>query len=410
MTNKNMTQQQLLQLAASHGTPLYVYDAATMRKQYRKLTDAFSGCKVKLHYAAKALTNIHVLQLFKELGAGLDVVSIEEVQLGLMAGFDPESILFTPNCVSFSELEAAIQLGVNINVDNISMLEQFGHRYGNTVPVCIRINPHIMAGGHYKISTGHIDSKFGISIHQMRHVERLVQTFDLDVVGLHMHTGSDILDVEVFLNGAELLFELAMRFPNLRYLDFGSGFKVAYKDGDITTDVGSLGKKLTTRYRAFCKSFGRDIEIHFEPGKFLVSEAGYFLTRTNVIKHTTATVFAGVDSGFNHLIRPVLYDAYHHITNLSNPHGKDRIYTIVGYICETDTFASDRQLKEVREGDILCFHNAGAYGMMMASNYNSRLKPAEVLVDGGEARLIRRRETLEDLLHTQVPLADEVPA
>lgn len=406
--NKQITHQQLLQLATTYGTPLYVYDATTMRKQYRKLIDAFSGCQVKLHYAAKALTNLHVLQVYKELGAGLDAVSIQEVQLGLLAGFSPESILFTPNCVSFSELEEAIKQGVKINIDNISMLEQFGHQYGNSVPVCIRINPHIMAGGHYKISTGHIDSKFGISIHQMRHVERLVETFKLDVAGLHMHTGSDILDVEVFLNGAEILFELALRFPDIQYLDFGSGFKVAYKDGDITTDVVALGKKLTTRYHAFCKAFGRKIEIHFEPGKFLVSESGYFLTRTNVVKHTTATVFAGVDSGFNHLIRPILYDAYHHIANLSNPHGKDRIYTVVGYICETDTFASDRPLKEVREGDILCFYNAGAYGMMMASNYNSRLKPAEVLVDGATEKLIRRRETLEDLLQTQVPLAEQL--
>src|SRR5690606_3870340 len=376
---------------------LYVYDATTMRRQYNKLLHAFSGSKVKLFYAAKALTNLHVLNIFKELGSGLDAVSIEEVQLALMAGFEPDQILFTPNCVSFAELEEAIKMGVNINIDNISLLEQFGHRYGHSVPVCIRVNPHILAGGHYKISTGHIDSKFGISIHQMRHIERLVQTFNLDVAGLHMHTGSDILDVEVFLNGADILFELALRFPDIRYLDFGSGFKVAYKNGDITTDIVDLGKRFTIRYQEFCKNFGKEIDIHFEPGKFLVSEAGYFLTRTNVVKHTTATVFAGVDSGFNHLIRPVLYDAYHHISNLSNPHGKDRIYTVVGYVCETDTFASDRQLKEVHEGDILCFHNAGAYGIMMASNYNSRLKPAEVLVDGEKESLIRRRETLQEI-------------
>jgi diaminopimelate decarboxylase len=400
----SVTPQQLLDLSHEFGAPLYVYDAAVMRRQYHKLEQAFKECNVRIHYAAKALTNIHVLKLFKDLGAGLDAVSVEEVRLGLMAGYSPEEILYTPNCVSFSEIEEAVQLGVKLNIDNISILEQFGNKYGNTVPVCIRVNPHIMAGGHYKISTGHIDSKFGISIHQMRHVERLIQSLGIQVEGIHMHTGSDILDVDVFLNGAELLFDLALDFPDLKYIDFGSGFKVGYKPQDVTTDIKALGKKLTARYKKFCKDFGREIQIHFEPGKFLVSEAGYFLSRVNVIKHTTATVFAGLDTGFNHLMRPTLYDAYHHITNLSNPGGKQRVYTVVGYICETDTFAWDRPLQEIHEGDVLCFHNAGAYGFMMASNYNSRPRPAEVLVDGEQYKLIRRRETIADLLATQTAL------
>lgn len=400
----SVTPQQLLDLSHEFGAPLYVYDAAVMRRQYHKLEQAFKECNVRIHYAAKALTNIHVLKLFKDLGAGLDAVSVEEVRLGLMAGYAPEEILYTPNCVSFSEIEEAVQLGVKLNIDNISILEQFGNKYGSTVPVCIRVNPHIMAGGHYKISTGHIDSKFGISIHQMRHVERLIQSLNIQVEGIHMHTGSDILDVDVFLNGAELLFDLALDFPTLKYIDFGSGFKVGYKPQDVTTDVKALGKKLTARYKKFCKDFGREIQIHFEPGKFLVSEAGYFLARVNVIKHTTATVFAGLDTGFNHLMRPTLYDAYHHITNLSNPGGKQRVYTVVGYICETDTFAWDRPLQEIHEGDVLCFHNAGAYGFMMASNYNSRPRPAEVLVDGEQYKLIRRRETIADLLATQTAL------
>lgn len=400
----SVTPQQLLDLSHEFGAPLYVYDAAVMRRQYHKLEQAFKECNVRIHYAAKALTNIHVLKLFKDLGAGLDAVSVDEVRLGLMAGYAPEEILYTPNCVSFSEIEEAVQLGVKLNIDNISILEQFGNKYGNTVSVCIRVNPHIMAGGHYKISTGHIDSKFGISIHQMRHVERLIQSLGIQVEGIHMHTGSDILDVDVFLNGAELLFDLALDFPDLKYIDFGSGFKVGYKPQDVTTDIKALGKKLTARYKKFCKDFGREIQIHFEPGKFLVSEAGYFLSRVNVIKHTTATVFAGLDTGFNHLMRPTLYDAYHHITNLSNPGGKQRVYTVVGYICETDTFAWDRPLQEIHEGDVLCFHNAGAYGFMMASNYNSRPRPAEVLVDGEQYKLIRRRETIADLLATQTAL------
>lgn len=392
----------LLKIAEDIGAPTYVYSADIIKTKYNELCKAFEHCNAKFHYAVKALSNINVLKVFKELGSGLDTVSYQEVMLGLKAGFEPQDIIYTPNCVSFEEIERVIELGVKINIDNISILEQLGTKYGNTIPVCIRINPHIMAGGNYKISTGHIDSKFGISIHQLRHVERLVKSLNINVEGLHMHTGSDILDANVFLNAADILFNIAYDFPNLQYIDFGSGFKVAYKDSDVVTDINELGNKLTQRYQQFCKEYGKDIQIFFEPGKYLVSECGYFITKVNVIKHTTATVFAGIDSGANHLMRPMLYDAYHHITNISNHNGAKRIYTVVGYICETDTFAWDRPIAEITEGDYLCFHNAGAYGFMMASNYNSRFRPAEVLVDGDSYKLIRRRETLDDLLATQI--------
>jgi diaminopimelate decarboxylase len=337
-------------------------------------------------------------------GAELDTVSIQEVKLGLKAGFKPEEILFTPNCVSFEEIKEAVNLGVMINIDNISILEQFGHKYHNSVPVCIRLNPHIMAGGNKKISTGHVDSKFGISIFQMRHLTRVIQSNNINVIGLHMHSGSDILDAEVFLRGAEVLFDAAMEFPDLEFIDFGSGFKVAYRDGDVTTDIKELGDKLTKAFKSFCKDYGRKLEIWFEPGKYVVSEAGYFLVKTNVIKTTPATVFVGVDSGLNHLIRPMMYDAYHDMVNISNIDGTKRIYTIVGYICETDTFGLDRKLSEVHEGDIIAIKNAGAYGFMMASNYNSRLKPAEVLIINGQAKLIRQRETMDDIYKNQVEI------
>ncbi|RMD69546.1 MAG: diaminopimelate decarboxylase [Bacteroidetes bacterium] len=390
-----------LELVERFGAPLYVYDAAVMERQYRRMVDAFDVPRLRINYACKALTNIHVLERFRKWGAGLDTVSIQEVELGLLAGFRPEDILFTPNCVSMEEYEMAVDKGVRINIDSTSILEQFGTLHPD-VPVCIRFNPHIMAGGSHKISVGHIDSKFGISIHQLPHVLRIVEATGLKVEGLHMHTGSDILDAEVFLAGAEILLDMARHFPDLDFIDFGSGFKVPYKDGDVATDIAELGKRLSERFRAFCDSYGRELTLMFEPGKFLVSEAGYFLVRTNVVKTTPSTVFACVDSGFNHLIRPMFYDAYHHIVNLSNPTGKPRIYTVVGYICETDTFGVNRRLAEVREGDILAFHNAGAYCYSMASNYNSRFRPAEVLVENGQALLIRRRETLEDLLATQL--------
>lgn len=393
----------LLAAATEFGTPLYVYQADTIRAQYHKLTAAFSGHPTRFFYACKALTNVAVLKLLLAEGAGLDCVSINEVKLGLHVGFRPENILFTPNSVAFSELVEAKELGVNLNIDNLSLLERFGATFGGSYPVCVRLNPHIEAGGNYKISTGHIDSKFGISIHQLRHLERVVKGTGLHVRGLHMHTGSEIKDVGVFLRVLEVLFDAAQRFPNLEFLDLGSGFKVPYKPGDPETDVVSLGQQVAVAFQEFEKEYGRPLEAWFEPGKYLVSEAGYLLVEVSTVKTTTATVFAGVNSGFNHLIRPMFYDSYHHISNLSNPAGFERLYTVVGNICETDTFAWDRLLPEVREGDILAFHNAGAYGFEMSSSFNSRLRPAEVLLEShDELRLIRRRQTFDDLLGGQV--------
>lgn len=391
-------------IAKEFGSPVYVYDADKIASQVEVLKQAFQGVNLKIKYAAKALTNISILKLMKQQGVGLDVVSIQEAQLGIKAGYLPEEILFTPNCVSFEEIEEAVDLGLKINIDNISILEQFGHKYHNSVPCCIRLNPHIMAGGNTKISTGHIDSKFGISILQLRHIVRVVQTNQIHVNGLHVHTGSDILDSEVFLRGAEIVFEAAREFPDLEFIDFGSGFKVAYREGDVVTDIPELGRQLGAAFKSFCQEYGRDLEIWFEPGKFLVSEAGYLLVQSNVIKTTPATVFVGVDSGLNHLIRPMMYEAYHEIVNISNPQGITRVYTIVGYICETDTFGHDRKLTEVKEGDILAIKNAGAYGFSMASNYNSRFRPAEVLVYKGKAHLIRKRENMEDILRNQVEI------
>jgi len=394
----------LLEVVKEFGHPLYVYDAAKISQQIENMKAAFPSMNLKIKYACKSLTNISILKLVRSKGAELDTVSIQEVQLGLKAGFKPEEILFTPNCVSFNEIKEAVKLGVMINIDNISILEQFGHEYHNTIPVCIRLNPHIMAGGNKKISTGHVDSKFGISIFQLRHLHRVILSNNINVVGLHMHSGSDILDAEVFLRGADVLFEAAMDFPDLKFIDFGSGFKVAYREGDVTTDLQDLGLKLSKAFKDFCKDYGRKLEIWFEPGKYIVSESGYFLARTNVIKTTPATVFVGVESGLNHLIRPMMYDSFHDMVNISNINGTKRIYTIVGYICETDTFGLDRKLDEVHEGDIIAIKNAGAYGFMMSSNYNSRLRPAEVLIIDGKAKLIRQRETLDDIVKNQVEI------
>ncbi len=392
-----------LSVTDKYDCPLYVYDFDIVERQYNRLKNAFSGLSLKINYACKAMTNVTMLKLIRGLGAGLDAVSLQEVKLGLHAGFKPEEILYTPNCVSIEEMEQVVKLGVKVNVDNISMLEQFGQRFPN-YPLCLRINPHIMAGGNSKISTGHIDSKFGISFHQLPLVERIVKATGIIVEGLHMHTGSEILDSEVFLNGAEILLNVASSFPDLTYVDFGSGFKVPYKENDIETDIEDLGVQITKRFKAFCKSYGRELTLKFEPGKYLVSEAGCFFAKVNVVKQTTSTVFAGLDSGLNHLIRPMFYDSYHKIVNVSRPEGKSRIYTVVGYICETDTFGVNRKITEIQEGDVLAFKNAGAYCFSMSSNYNSRFRPAEVLIYKGQDYLIRKRETFEDLLKNQVEL------
>lgn len=392
----------LVDLAKTYGTPLYVYDGQKILDQVALLQKAFSSVNMKIKYATKALSNINILKLLKKAGAGVDAVSIEEVLLGMHAGFEAKDIMYTPNSVGFDEIQRAVDLGVMINIDSIPMLEHFGTYYGNKVPVCIRLNPHILAGGNAKISVGHIDSKFGISILQLKHILKVVEAYDLNVVGLHVHTGSDILDAEVFLKGAEILFDAAREFKGLKFLDFGGGFKVAYKPGDISTDILEVGQKVSKAFTEFCEEYGSPLEIWFEPGKFLVSESGYLLVKVNVIKSTPASTFIGVDSGLNHLIRPMMYDAYHGVVNISKTEGPERVYTVVGYICETDTIAADRKLQEVQEGDILAIKNAGAYGFSMSSNYNSRLKPAEILILDGKAHLIRERESFEDILRHQI--------
>src|SRR5687767_1893069 len=404
LTNGAYTIQGLnvIDLAQQFGTPLYVYDGEKIAHQIKTLKNAFSDTDVKVKYAAKALTNISVLKLIRKHGAGIEVVSLGEAQIAMKAGFTPPEIVFTPSGVDFSEIVEAVDLGLSLNIDNLSTLQKFGEKYKNSYPCGIRINPHIMAGGNYKISTGHSNSKFGISIYQFPQIMEVVQKHGVQIKGLHIHTGSEIAETEVFIKMAEILFGMAGDFPNLSFIDFGSGFKVAYKEGDMVTNIYDLGLKLSKTFNEFCQRYGRKLEMWIEPGKYIVSESGTFLVKTNIVKPTPSVTFVGVNSGLNHLIRPMMYDAYHHIVNVSNPSGSQKIYTIVGYICETDTFGSDRKLNEVREGDVLAFKNAGAYCFSMSSNYNSRLRPAEILVVNKEAKLIRERETIEDLLKLQI--------
>ena len=399
-----MKNKDLLKAADKFGTPCYVYDTSKIKKQYDRLINSFKTVKnLKINYAVKALSNLSILKYINYLGAGIDTVSIQEVLLGIKAGFSPEKIIYTPNGVSIKEIIKVSKMGVNINIDNLNMLEQFGSTHSE-IPVCIRINPHVMAGGNNKISVGHIDSKFGISIHQIPLLIRIVKNTNIKVNGIHMHTGSDILDIEVFIHAAEILFETASKFENLEFIDFGSGFKVPYSPGDNETNIEELGFKLSKRFNEFCDDYGKELTLTFEPGKFLVSEAGNFLCSVNSIKQTTSTVFAQIDSGFNHFVRPMMYGSNHYIENISNPDDSERFYSIVGYICETDTFATNRRISMISEGDILCFKNAGAYCFSMASNYNSRYKPSEILFYNNEFTEIRKRESFEDLIKNQIEI------
>ena len=398
--SQQLSNEQLIQVAKEFGTPVYVYHAEKISEQYQKLITAFAKSDVKIFYASKALTNINILRHIKNIGANIDCSSINEVKMALVAGFTPDRILYTSNGIAFDEIEEAKNIGVHINIDSLSNLEKFGKKFGQSYPVGIRLRPNILAGGNLKISTGHDKSKFGIPVDQINQILLLVKKYNLFIQDLHIHTGSEIKDVEVFIKGIEVLFELIPHFNELEFIDLGGGFKVPYKDGDGETDMNLLAQKVNEAFASLPN--GKPLQIWFEPGKFLVSDCGHFITQVNVIKENTTTTFVGVNSGFNHLIRPMFYDSYHRIKNISNPDGEKKKYAVVGNICETDTFAWDRNLNEVKEGDYLVFYNAGAYGFEMSSNFNSRFKPAEVLIKDGKAHLIRRRDTFEDLLKNQI--------
>ena len=279
MSQESLTPAYLTQLAQEFGTPLYAYDAAKIKQQYDKLTTAFNNSNTLFFYACKALTNINILRYIRDLGANVDCSSVNEVKLCLHAGFPPERVLYTSNGIGFDEIEEAQSLGIIINIDSLSNLEKFGRKFGASYPVGVRLRPGIMAGGNLKISTGHDKSKFGIPVDQIEKVLSLVEKYQLEIADLHIHTGSEIVDPDVFVKGIEILFDLIPRFNHLKFIDLGGGFKVPYKDGDSETNIQLLAQKVTKAFESHPNPGGRPLQVWFEPGKFLVSESGYFITK-----------------------------------------------------------------------------------------------------------------------------------
>lgn len=402
--NASLSYAQLNAAAQSFGTPLYVYHAEKIEQQYQNLLTHFSATQTRFFYACKSLTNIHILKVVKDMGCNIDCSSINEVKLALHVGFLPEHILYTSNSVGFDEIATAAELGVHVNIDSLSNLKKFGAKFGASKSVGVRIRPDVMAGGNLKISTGHDKSKFGIPVTQLNEIKALYEQYNLTIRTLHIHTGSEIKDVVVFIKSAEVFETLLPHFPTVEVLDFGGGFKVPYAPEEKGTDIALLGEEVNKAMEHLSKKFGRSLNAWFEPGKYLVSEAGFFIAKVNVLKASGETLFAGLNTGLNHLIRPMFYDAYHHIDNLSHPEKPLKNYAVVGNICETDTFAWDRALPTIEEDDLLVFYNAGAYGYEMSSNYNARFKPAQVLYQNGIAKLISRADQFEDLLSLQTPL------
>ena len=396
--------KKLKEAALKYGTPIYLYDLKIIENQFQRLKKELSVLKdYKIYFAAKSLSNISILKFINKLGAGLDAVSIEEVKIGLKCGFNKDEILYTPNGVSFEEIKQVFKLGVKINLDSIESIKDFINEYGYQ-SITVRINPGIYAGGNENVSVGHSKSKFGIT------EDKIDELLDMDIkgkikiTGLHIHTGSDITKNNQFKEGVKKIFSIARDFRNIESIDFGGGIKIPYYEDDTSTNLNEYVKVVSNELNKFESEFNKKLKLIFEPGKFLVSDCGFFITKANYIKSTKTKDFIQVDSGFNHLLRPTLYGSYHEIINLSNLEGKKKEYDVVGYICEKDTFAEKRKISETTKGDLICFKNAGAYGFTMSSNYNSRLRPAEVCLLDNKLHKIRETETIDDLLSGQIDI------
>lgn len=386
------------------GTPLYLYDGDSVVQRYRELYDFIKWPKLKIHYAMKANYNFQLLQLLNEQNASLDTVSPAEVLLALKTGFSRDRIIYTANNMTDDEVDMVKSLNVLMNIGSLSRLERFGQKYPGA-DICLRFNPDVVDGGHKHIMTGGDLTKFGILLKDVDQVVEIVKHYNLTVVGIHEHTGSGLQHTESVFQSMQNIMAIATveRFPELKFLDFGGGFKVPYVPDEKRVDYVRMGNEITRLFAEYCNAYGRELELYFEPGKYIVAEAGYLLVEINTIKDNNGRLIAGCNSGFPQLIRPMLYDAYHHIVNLSNPDGEIKKYDICGNICETgDRFAEQRDIAEIREGDILSIENSGAYCYSMGSVYNLRPMPAEAVVRAGNIVLARRALSNAELINNIV--------
>ncbi len=395
-----LNQIDFLSLRENYPTPLYVYELDRIKFRYQQLVDLFSSQNVKVHYAVKANFNPHIVQFINKLGAGIDTVSPTEIKLALQLGVKKEDIIFTANNLTNEEIREAGESGVLFNLGSTSELERYGQIFPNT-KVCLRFNPDVIAGSHTKIQTGGPLSKFGILLDHVEEVKAICAKHGLSVVGIHKHTGSGIKDQSAYLQAVDNLLAIITpeNFPDVEFTDFGGGLFIPYSPDEQEYDYDRFASTICERLAKLHESYGKKLNLYFEPGKFLVAESGNLLIQVNTIKDNNGHLIAGTNSGFNHLARPVMYDAYHHITNVSNPNGEIKSYDIVGNICETgDNFASGRELPEIREGDYLLIHNAGAYCFSMASNYNLRSLPTEICLTGEEVVHHKPAPTPESLI------------
>jgi len=387
-------------IAEEFGTPVYVYGERYIQRQLRLLAESITYQPKKILYAVKANFNPYILEIFKKAGVGIDAVSPGEIALALKVGFSPKDILFTGNNITDEEMDFAVEKGVLLNIDSLSRLEKFGKKYPG-YEVCVRINPDVGAGHHDHCITGGPKSKFGIWYSEVEEIKRIAESHRLKIVGIHQNIGSQILEVEKFLIAMEVLLRVAPSFLDLEFIDFGGGLGVPYRPEENLLAVKELGQKMSEGFKDFCRKYGRELTLVIEPGRYLVAESAFLLTRVNTVKRNPdGRVFVGVDSGFNHLIRPAMYGSFHPITNISNLGRKKEKVDVVGNLCESgDKFAEDREIRQAREGDLILIGVAGAYGYSMSSNYNLRPRPAEVLVKpGGILQLIRERETIEEII------------
>jgi diaminopimelate decarboxylase len=409
--NLSIGGEDALELAQRYKTPLYVIDENKIRENYRRLYKAFSQYynDFKMFYACKANTNLAVMRILEEEGSGIDAVSPGEIYTSLLAGFDPSRILYTGNNVTDEELEFALSSGVRLNVDSISQLKRLSKVPGSEgLEISFRVNPMVGAGHHDHCITGGPLSKFGIMEEEAVDVYKMAQDMGFKPVGIHSHIGSGILDPEPFMLAVRTLMDIAGRVHEgagveFDFIDFGGGIGIPYTPEESKLDINVFAEKITDLFKDKLNEYGLGKPtMCIEPGRYIVGDASVLLTQVNSIKQSYRK-FAGVDAGFNTLLRPTMYDSYHHIIVADKPGAEaTQKIDIAGDVCESgDLFARDRPMPEIEEGDVLAILNAGAYSFSMSSQYNSRPRPAEVLVKDGKSEVVRERETFADLFNKQ---------